>query len=91
MIVYIEGAGVLAEFEVIEIVYGRNPYHALLCIDWATDMNRLINLTEKKMIFEKKLLRVIVPLDPVEESRYTKRVRDYGSNGDFDYIYKIIA
>ena len=40
----IEGASALANFEVIEIVDDNNPYPALLGIDWATDMNGVINL-----------------------------------------------
>jgi hypothetical protein len=40
----IEGASALADFEVIEIVDDNNPYPALLGIDWATDMNGVINL-----------------------------------------------
>lgn len=43
------------------------------------------------MIFEKKSLHVIVPLDLAEGSRYTKRIHDHESDGDLDYIYKIIA
>ena len=89
MTVDIEGASALADFEVIEIVDDSNPYPALLGIDWATDMNGVINLKKRKMIFEKKSLRVIVPLDPAEGSRYTEPVRDYESDDDLDYIYKI--
>ena len=40
----IEGASVLSDFEVIEIVDDRNPYPMLLRIDWATDMNGVNNL-----------------------------------------------
>ena len=40
----IEGATTLADFEVIDIVDDNNPYPALLAIDWATDMNGVINL-----------------------------------------------
>jgi len=40
----IEGASSLTNFEVIEIVDDNNPYPVLLGIDWATDMNRVINL-----------------------------------------------
>ena len=38
----IEGASALADFEVIEIVDDSNP--VVLGIDWATDMNGVINL-----------------------------------------------
>jgi len=44
VIVDIEGASALAEFEVIKIVDDSDPYPVLLGIDWATDMNGVINL-----------------------------------------------
>ena len=89
IIVDIEGASMLMDFEVIEIVDDSNPYPALLGIDWVTDMNMVINLKKKKMIFEKKSLRVIIPLEPPKGSRYTESVRDYESDDDLDCIYKI--
>ena len=67
----IEGESALVDFEVIEIVDDNNPYPALLGIDWATDMNEVINLNKCKMIFENKSLHVVVLLDPAEGSRYT--------------------
>ena len=67
----------------------NNPYPALLGIDWATDMNGVINLKKQKITFENKLVRVIVPLDPVEGSCYTEPVHDYESDDDLDCIYKI--
>ena len=65
-----------ADFEVIEIVDDNNPYPTLLGIDWATDMNRVIDLKKCKMIFEKKSLRIVVPLDLAEGERYTEPVHD---------------
>jgi len=41
------------------------------------------------MIFEKKLLQVIVPLYPAKGSCYTEPVQDYESNDNIDCIYKI--
>ena len=83
----------LADFKVIEIVDDNNPYTVLLGIDWATVMNGVINLKKCKMIFEKKSLCVVVPLDPAEGSRYIQPVcndeSDNESNDDIDYIYKI--
>lgn len=70
----IERARALVDFEVIEIVDNRNPYPALLGTNWATDMNGVINLKKHNMIFEKKFLYVVVPLDPVEGSHYTELV-----------------
>jgi len=40
----IKGASKPVDFKVIEIVDDNNPYPALLGIDWATDMNGVINL-----------------------------------------------
>lgn len=40
----IEGMIASTDFKVIEIVDDRNPYLALLGIDWATNMNGVINL-----------------------------------------------
>lgn len=79
----------LVDFEVIEIVDDRNPYPTLLGIDWSTDMNGVINLKKHKIIFEKKSLCVVVPLDPTEGPRYTELVRDYNNDNDLDYIYTI--
>lgn len=40
----IEGANTKINFEVIEIVVDSNPYPMLLGIEWAMDMNGVINL-----------------------------------------------
>ena len=85
----IEGASALADFEVIEIVDDNNPYLVLLGIDWATDMNRVINLKKRKIIFEKKSLHVVVPLDTAKGLRYTEPVRVYDNENDLDSIYNI--
>jgi len=39
----IEGASALVDFEVIEIVNDKNPYLVLLGLDWAFDMDVVIN------------------------------------------------
>ena len=87
----IEGASALADFEVIDIVHDSNPHPMLLGIDWATDMNGVINLNKRKMFFEKNFLCVVVPLDPIEGLCYMEPVRDYESDDDLDCIYKITA
>ena len=85
----IEGARALANYEVIEIVDDNNSYLVLLRIDWAIDMNEVINLKKRKMNFEKKSLCIIVPLDPAEGSRYAEPVHNYERNDDLNCIYKI--
>jgi len=52
-------------------------------------MNGFINLKKRKIIFEKKSLRVVVPMDPAEGAWYAEPVRDEDSDGELDYIYKI--
>ena len=79
----------LADFEVIEIVDDNNPYPTLLGIDWGTEMNGVINLRKRKMIFEKKSLCIVVPLDPAEGSHYIELVRDYNTEDDLECIDKI--
>lgn len=91
LIVDIEGASALAYFEVIEIFNDRNPYPTLLGIDWAIDMNRIINLKKHKMISKKKSIHIIVPLDPAEGVRFREPLHDDDSDDNLDCIYKIIA
>ena len=86
----IEGVSVLANFEVTEIVHDGNPYPMLLGIDWTIDMNGVINLKKKKMSSEKKLPRVVVPLDLAEGVCYTEPLCNYVEcDDDLDHIYKI--
>jgi len=85
----IDGVSTLTNFEVINIVGDNNPYHALLWINWATDMNGVINLKKQKMIFDKNSLRVVVPLDLAEGARYTEPVRNEDSDDELDCIYQI--
>ena len=87
----IEGASVLENFEVIEIVDDNNPYPALLGSNSATDMNGVIHLKKQKIIFENKPLCIIVPFNPAEGLRYTEPVHDYENDDDLDYNYKITA
>lgn len=90
MTIDIEGASVLADFEVIDIFDDNNPCPVLLGIDWAIDVNGVINLKKQTMSFERKFLCVVVPLDPAEGPHYTEPVHDYEeSDDDLDHIYKI--
>jgi len=50
-------------------------------------MNGVINLKRRKMIFEKKHVRVIVLLDPAKGVHYTERVHNKDSDDELDYIY----
>lgn len=64
----------------------------LLGIYWVIDMNGVINLKKQTMLFERKSLHIVVPLDLAEGPCYTKPVSDYEeSDDDLDQIYKIMA
>lgn len=45
----IEDARTLVDFEVIDIIDDNNPYPALLGINWAIDINGVINLKKWTM------------------------------------------
>ncbi len=80
----------MADFEVIKIVDDSNPYPALLGIDWAIDMNGVINFKNRMISFEMKSLQVVVSLDLAKGARYTELVCDYEEIKDeLDQIYKI--
>ena len=76
----------LADFKVIQIVDDTDPYPALLILDWAIDMDGIINLKKWRMEFENNGTKVIIPLDPAEGEIYTNRVR---IDDDIDHIYKL--
>ena len=90
VIIYIEGTSTQIDFEVIEIVDDSNPYLTLLGIDWATDMNGVIDLKKWKMIFEKNSLCIVVSLDPPEGARYIEPMRDDDNDDELDCIYQIM-
>jgi len=54
-------------------------------------MNEVINLKKRKMIFEKKSLRIVVPMDPAEGACYMEPVNDKDSDNELDCIYQITA
>lgn len=85
----IEEANVLTDFEVIEIVDDSNPYPELLEINWDFDMNAIINLKKRRMVFENNGLRVVVPLDLAEGVQYKEPVCDDYDDEDIDHIYKL--
>lgn len=82
LIIDIEGVSVLDDFEVIEIVYDSKKYPAVLGIDWAIVMKGVVNLKKRTISFERKSLRVIVPLEPAKRLCYIELVCDYEETDD---------
>jgi len=92
VVIDIEGTITFGDFEVIDIVDEKNPYPSLLEIDWAIDMNGVINSKKQIMSFERKSLSIVVSMVPAEGSHYTEATHNYEeSDDDLDQIYKIIA
>jgi len=52
-------------------------------------MNGFIKLKKRKMIFEKKSLRIVAPLDPTKGACYIEPVCDDDSDDELDCIYKL--
>lgn len=87
----IYGASTWMDFEVIEIMDESSPYAMLLGINWAIDMNGVIDLKQRKMIFKKKSIHVVIPLDPTNKPHYTEPMCNEEKDNPLDYIYKIAA
>lgn len=85
-VVNLEGIQVLVDFEFIQIVDNTDPYPALLGLDWAIDMDGVINLKRRMMKFNNIGVSFIIPLDPAKGQRYIERVR---TEDKFDQIYKL--
>lgn len=81
----------VALFEVIDIVDDNIPYSDLLGIDWDFDMDAIINLKRRSMVFEKNGIKVVVPLDPCEGVMYTEPFHNEYGDEDIDHIYKLDA
>ena len=75
VVVSIKGVNVKADFEVIKIMDDTYPYPALLGLDWAFDMDGVIDLKKKRMDFEYNGVQVIIPLDLVDGHQYTEPMR----------------
>lgn len=89
VVVDINGPHTHTDFEVIEIMDDNSPYLELRGIYWEIDMNGIINLKKKKIIFKKNALRVVIPLDLAKGARYTEPVHDNDSDRELDCIYQL--
>jgi hypothetical protein len=65
------GVNTVADFEVIEIMGGKDPYPSLLGIHWSYENYAMIDLKKETMTFQEDGIKVVQPLDPYVGSRYT--------------------
>jgi hypothetical protein len=66
-----------------------DPYLALLGIDWAFNINVVLNLKKNKMSFETDMLHMVSPLDPYEDDRYNELVDEDVEISVIENIYRI--
>ena len=80
---------IYVDFDVIDVVDGGGSYPALLGIGWANDSLVVINFKNHVMTFENKAIRVIAPMDSIEERRYVEPVKEEDVRG-WDNAYNIL-
>ena len=52
-------------------------------------MNGVINMKKRKMIFKKRSLRIVAPLDLAEGVCYTEPMHEDDNDDELDCIYQI--
>jgi hypothetical protein len=87
----VAGVKTVADFEVIEIMGDKDPYPALLGIDWAYDNYAVIDLKKDTMTFEAEGIKVVQPLDPYVGPRYTEPTDNNMEGEDLDQLYTVTA
>jgi hypothetical protein len=74
------------DFEFIEIMGDKDPYLALLGINWAYDSYAVIDLKKDTMTFEADGIKVVQPLDPYVGPRYTEPIESNMEGEDLDQL-----
>jgi hypothetical protein len=87
----VAGVKTIVDFEVIEIMGDKDPYPALLGIDWAYDNYAVIDLNKDTMTFEAEGIKVVQPLDPYVGPRYKEPTDDNMEGEDLDQLYIVTA
>jgi len=81
----------IADFKVIDIVDDSNIFPTFLGIYWAFEIQVIMNLKIRQMVFELGDLRVTTTLDPMEGEWYMEPVRDRFITMELDHIYNILV
>jgi hypothetical protein len=68
----VAGVNIVVDFEVIGIMGDKDPYLALLVINWDCDNYVVIDLKRYTMTFEEDGIKVVQPLDMYVLPRYTE-------------------
>ena len=78
-----------ADFDVIEVVYGRGSYPTILVIRWDNNSMEVINFKKRVMTFENQDIKVTALMDPNEGRRYIEPMKDEVVRG-WDHAYNIL-
>jgi hypothetical protein len=85
------GVKTVVDFEVIEIMGDKDPYHTLLSIDWSYDNYMVIDLKKYTMTFKENRIKVVQPLDMYVGPRYTEPMDNNMEGEDLDQLYTVIV
>jgi hypothetical protein len=83
------GVKTTTDFEVIEIMGDKDPYPALLRIDWEYENYAIIGLKRDTMMFEVDGIKVVQSLDPCLGPRYIEPVEHNIDLEALDQLYTI--
>jgi hypothetical protein len=85
----VTGVKTVVVFEVIEIIGDKDPYPALLGINWDYDNYAVIDLKRDTMTFEADEIKVVQPLDLYVGPRYTEPTNKKMEGEYLDQLYTI--
>ena len=89
VLIKVEGLQTYACFEVINIFDETNTYLSPLAINRSIENQIIIKFKKKIMSSEYSEMRVVQPLDTIEEQKYVEPVRGEYHDGDLDNIHNI--
>jgi hypothetical protein len=85
----VAGVNTIADFEVIEIMGHKDPYPALLRIDWAYENYAVIDLKKDTMTFEADGIKIVQPLDPYVGPIYKEPMDNNIEGEHLDQLYTV--
>jgi hypothetical protein len=85
----LDGVKTIFDFEVIEIMGEKDPYPALLGIDWAYENFVVIDIKKELMTFEADGMKVTQPLDPYRGPHFMDLVEGNMEEDTLDHLYTL--
>jgi hypothetical protein len=85
----LDGIKTFIDFEVIKIMGEKDPYPALLGIDWAYDNFIVIDFNKEIMTFEEDGMKVTHKLKPYQGPRYMDPIVENMEEDTLDHLYTL--